>query len=172
MEALKIIRRIAYYLVFLIASTLFFYEMVSLSLVTYKDGWDTFSFFLLFKEVYLPFFYAVISLAVALLTEAFLIGKPKEVETTVYPWTLIIFFGLGLLFSVIIMVLGLIKIPDEPLNKDPSFLILPLVCSILFTLSEVLWGAIYLFKNKKKEQSKQDNNSEKDLTSINLHKEN
>lgn len=172
MEALKIIRRIAYYLVFLIASTLFFYEMVSLSLVTYKDGWDTFSFSLLFKEVYLPFFYAVISLAVALLTEAFLIGKPKEVETTVYPWTLIIFFGLGLLFSVIIMVLGLIKIPDEPLNKDPSFLILPLVCSILFTLSEVLWGAIYLFKNKKKEQSKQDNNSEKDLTSINLHKEN
>lgn len=172
MEALKIIRRIAYYLVFLIASTLFFYEMVSLSLVTYKDGWDTFSFSLLFKEVYLPFFYAVISLTVALLTEAFLIGKPKEVETTIYPWTLIIFFGLGLLFSVIIMVLGLIKILDEPLNKDPSFLILPLVCSILFTLSEVLWGAIYLFKNKKKEQSKQDNNSEKDLTSINLHKEN
>jgi len=169
MEALKILRRIAYYLLFIVASTLFFKELVSLALVTYTEIWETFSFELLLNKIYLPVLYATICLALALLSQGILIGRPREVETSVYPWTLIIYFGVGLISAIIILAIGLVKIPNEPSNKNPFFLAIPLSIAILFTVAEVLWGTLFLFREKKKEQLA-DKEKEKTDAGVDLHK--
>lgn len=156
MEALKILKRIAFYLLFIVASTLFYREMICFSLFAYTEAWETFTFDLLAKDVFLPLLYATLSFGIALIAQFLLIGKPKEIETTIYPWTLMIYFGVGAIMAVIILAIGLTKIPSEPVNKDPLFLIVPIVIVLLFTLSEVLWGFLYFLKNKKKEKLQED----------------
>ncbi len=169
MEALKILRRIAYYLLFIVASTLFFKELVSLALVTYTEAWGSFSYELLLNKIYLPVLYATICLALALLSQGILIGRPREVETSVYPWALIIYFGIGLVSAIIILAIGLVKIPNEPSNKNPFFLVIPLSIAILFTAAEVLWGTLFLFREKKKERLA-DKEKEKTDGGVDLHK--
>lgn len=156
MEAFKILKRIAFYLLFIVASTLFYREMICFSLFAYTEAWETFTFDLLAKDVFLPLLYATLSFGIALIAQFLLIGKPKEIETTIYPWTLMIYFGVGAIMAVIILAIGLTKIPSEPVNKDPLFLIVPIVIVLLFTLSEVLWGFLYFLKNKKKEKLQED----------------
>ena len=155
MEALKVLKRIAYYLLFIVASTLFYREVISFALFPYTDAWATFSFDLLFKNVYLPFLYAVLSLAIAIIAQAVLINKPKEVETSIYPWTLMVYFGIGLIVAVFILVYGLLKMGGETVNNNPWFLVIPMIIAILFTLAEVLWGFLYFLGNKKKEKAKE-----------------
>lgn len=177
MEALKILKRIAFYLLFIVASTLFYREMICFSLFAYTEAWETFTFDLLAKDVFLPLLYATLSFGIALIAQFLLIGKPKEIETTIYPWTLMIYFGVGAIMAVIILAIGLTKIPSEPVNKDPLFLIVPIVIVLLFTLSEVLWGFLYFLKNKKKEklkedlEEKQEKEKEKEEAQVSLTKE-
>lgn len=149
MEALKILKRIAFYLLFIVASTLFYREMICFSLFAYKEAWESFTFDLLAKDVFLPLLYSILSLGIALIAQFLLIGKPKEVETTIYPWTLMVYFGIGAVAAIIILAIGLNKIPLEPVNKNPIFLIIPIVIALLFTLSEVLWGFLYFLRKKK-----------------------
>lgn len=151
MEALKILRRIAYYLVFIVASTLCFYELVSLSLTTYTDLWKEWSFDLLLSKVYLPMLYAFLSLGLALLSQALLIRKPTPVERNVYPWVLIVYFGIGVVVSAVVLGIGLANVQAEPINKNPFFLVIPLAVSLLFTLMEVLWGLLNLLRAKKED---------------------
>lgn len=177
MEAFKILKRIAFYLLFIVASTLFYREMICFSLFAYTEAWETFTFDLLAKDVFLPLLYATLSFGIALIAQFLLIGKPKEIETTIYPWTLMIYFGVGAIMAVIILAIGLTKIPSEPVNKDPLFLIVPIVIVLLFTLSEVLWGFLYFLKNKKKEklkedlEEKQEKEKEKEEAQVSLTKE-
>lgn len=177
MEAFKILKRIAFYLLFIVASTLFYREMICFSLFAYTEAWETFTFDLLAKDVFLPLLYATLSFGIALIVQFLLIGKPKEIETTIYPWTLMIYFGVGAIMAVIILAIGLTKIPSEPVNKDPLFLIVPIVIVLLFTLSEVLWGFLYFLKNKKKEklkedlEEKQEKEKEKEEAQVSLTKE-
>lgn len=155
MEAFKILKRIAFYLLFIVAATLFYREMICFSLFAYKETWETFTFDLLMNDVFLPLLYATLSLGVTLVTQFLLIGKPKEMETTIYPWTLMVYFGIGAIASIIILAIGLTKIPSEPLNQNPFFLIIPIIVVLLFTLSEVLWGFLYFLKNKKEEKRRE-----------------
>lgn len=177
MEAFKILKRIAFYLLFIVVSTLFYREMICFSLFAYTEAWESFTFDLLAKDVFLPLLYATLSFGIALIAQFLLIGRPKEVETTIYPWTLIIYFGVGAIATVIILAIGLTKIPSEPVNKDPLFLIVPIVITLLFTLSEVLWGFLYFLKNKKKEkiqeniENEQKRKKEKEDAQVSLTKE-
>ena len=175
MEALKILKRIAFYLLFIVASTLCFYSLVSLSLTAYTEAWGNLDFDLVAKEVFLPLLYAFLSLGLALIAQIFLIGKPKQVETTLYPWLLIGLFGIGAVVSLIILGYGLFKLESEPLNQDPIFLIVPLVVALLFTLSEILYGALILLRQKKEckilEQKESEAKAAKEAEGVNLHKE-
>lgn len=173
MEALKILRRIAYYLLFIVASTLFYKEVLSFAFFPYTETWETFSFGLLFKDVFLPFLYASLSLGIALVAQFLLIGKPKKVETTIYPWTLMVYFGIGAVAAIIILAIGLVKIPSEPVNKNPFFLVTSIIIALLFTLSEVLWGFLCFLKNKKAEKAEEieKEKREKEEAQVSLTKE-
>lgn len=174
MEALKILRRIAYYLVFLVSATLCFYELISLSLTTYTELWKEMSFDLLLQEVYLPILYAFFSLGIALLVQTLLIRKPSPFERTIYPWTLMVYFGIGAIVSLIVLAIGLNNVSSEPYNSNPYFLVIPLAIALLFTLSEVFWGFLDWLRGRKEdreEKAKSLEEEKKAVGGVSLHKE-
>ena len=97
MEALKIIKRIASYGVFVAAATLFLLNSVTVALAPYIDE------FYAYENSFLPFMYVVLSLGVMLLFQLLVIGKPKEVEENIYPWLLIVMFAVMLLVSGVVL---------------------------------------------------------------------
>ena len=97
MEALKIIRRIASYAVFVVAASLFLLNSVTVALAPYIDMATA------YDKSFLPFMYAILSLGVMLLFQLLVIGKPKEIEENIYPWLLMVLFAAMLFTSGIVL---------------------------------------------------------------------
>jgi len=171
MEALKILKRIAYYLLFIVAATVCFNMLVSLALAPYTDAWGTLSLDLIAEQVYLKVLYVFLSFAIAVVTQACLIKKPSEVESVVYPWLLIAYFGIGAAVSIYVLVRGLISINQEIYNKNPVFLIIPISLVLIFTIAEMVMGVFFLRRSKKEIPDEKEPQALEGEPQVSLHKD-
>lgn len=146
MEAAKIIKRIASYLLFVIAATFFFYQMVVLSTAMYIDPGEDLNAYLI-SGVFRPLMYAVISLALMLVSQFALIGKDDNRYIT--SLMLIVLFGVALFVAIYVLVKGIISIPHNKVCTDPTFLYLVIFPLIGICVCEVVYGAVMYFIDKK-----------------------
>ena len=169
MEAAKIIRKIAAYILFVGAATWFFYEMVILMTSMYIDpGSDQNAYYL--SNVFKPFMYAIICLAVMLVSEFALIGKDNKYITSLM---LIILFGVGETVSIFILVRGITSIPSNKVCQDPSFFYYVILPLMAICLAQIAYGISMYFGDKKERQKLQQEEKEKALKQdgVNLTKE-
>jgi hypothetical protein len=139
-EALPILRRLASYLLFFVASTLVFYYVLSLSLWMYASHEGMEAQEALLAGVYLPITYSFVSLGVTLASQALLIGKPASNEKRLYAISLMVFFGIMLGASILILAEGLSSIPTDESSTDPSFFLCGLLPLLVFSASETVYG--------------------------------
>ena len=142
MEALKIIKRIASYGVFLAAATLFLLNSVTVALAPYIDIATA------YEKSFMPFMYAILSLGVMLLFQLLVIGKPREVEETIYPWLLIIFFAVMLFTSSFVLGRSVTACLKDP-TKNVAYGIAGMIPSVVISAIEVVIGAFFLLKSQK-----------------------
>ena len=142
MEALKIIKRIASYGVFVAAATLFLLNSVTISLAPYIDMSQA------YENSFMPFLYITLSLGTLLLFQLLVIGKPKEIEETVYPWLLIILFGVMLFVSTFVLGRSVFACLEDQ-TKNVGYSIAGLSPVLMLSLIEIAIGAFILFKNRK-----------------------
>lgn len=124
MEAIKIIKTIVAYLIFVVAATFFFYQMIVLSTAMYIDpGEDLNSYLIL--NVYRPLMYVVFSLCLMLVTQFAVISKGdnKYIESLLY----MVLFGVGFVVSVFVLVKGIVSIPNNKISQDASYLYLTII---------------------------------------------
>ncbi len=169
MEAAKIIRKIAAYILFVGAATWFFYEMVILSTAMYIDpGSDQTLYYV--NQIYKPLMYALLCLSIMLISEFALIGKDNKYITSLM---LIVLFGVGLAVSIYILVKGIVSIPNNKVSTDPSFLYYSILPLMVICLAEICYGISMYISDKKDKQKLKEIEKEKTLKQdgVNLTKE-
>lgn len=169
MEAAKIIKKIAAYILFVAASTWFFYEMVILMTAMYIDpGSDLNAYYL--GNVFKPLMYAIVCLCVMLVSEFALIGKDNKYITSLM---LIILFGVGEAVCIFILVKGITSIPNNKICQDPSFLYYVIFPLMGICLAEICYGISIYLQDKKEKKNILEQEKEKTLKQdgINLTKE-
>lgn len=142
MEALRIIKRIASYGVFAAAATLFLVNSITVSLAPYIDMIHA------YENSFMPFLYATLSFGVLLLFQLLVIGKPKEIEETIYPWLLIVLFGVSLFVSSFVLGRSVVACLEDQ-TKNVGYALAGLLPVLMLSLTEVVVGAFLLFKNQK-----------------------
>ena len=141
MEALKIIKRIASYGVFIAAATLFLLNSVTVALAPYIDE------FYAYENSFLPFMYVVLSLGVMLLFQLLVIGKPKEVEENIYPWLLVVMFAVMLLVSGVVLGKAIAaSVENKELNV--WYAVAGTVPSLILAVSEMATGIAMFIKQR------------------------
>ena len=141
MEALKIIKRIASYGVFVAAATLFLLNSVTVALAPYIDE------FYAYENSFLPFMYVVLSLGVMLLFQLLVIGKPKEVEENIYPWLLIVMFAVTLLVSGVVLGKAIAaSVENKELNV--WYAVAGTAPSLILAVSEMATGIAMFIKQR------------------------
>lgn len=169
MEAAKIIRKIAAYILFVGAATWFFYEMVILSTAMYIDpGNDQTLYYV--NQIYKPLMYTLLCLSIMLISEFALIGKDNKYITSLM---LIVLFGVGLAVSIYILVKGIVSIPNNKVSTDPSFLYYSILPLMVICLAEICYGIFMYISDKKDKQKLKEIEKEKTLKQdgVNLTKE-
>lgn len=169
MEAAKIIRKIAAYLLFVAAATWFFYEMVLLMTAIYIDPGKDIKAYLL-TAVFKPIMYVIVCLAVIFVTQFTLKRKENRYITSLM---LIVLFGVGLAVSLFILAKGITSIPKNKYCQDPSFFYYIIIPLIAFCVGEASYGVFLFFVDKKEKEKREEEEKEKKLSSdgINLTKE-
>ena len=160
MEAFKIIKRLASYAVFVFAATLFFKYSVSVALSPYIDMPNAYA------NASLPFMYVVLSLGITLLFQLLVIGKPRDVESTIYPWLLLVMFAVGLFASVVILGQAIAACMEDP-SLNVTYAISGLAPSIVLCLSEIAVGISFLIAARKTSE----NNRPDDVDGVKMEKE-
>ena len=141
MEALKIIKRIASYGVFVAAATLFLLNSVTVALAPYIDE------FYAYENSFLPFMYVVLSLGVMLLFQLLVIGKPKEVEENIYPWLLMVMFAVMLLVSGVVLGKAIAaSVENKELNV--WYAVAGTAPSLILAVSEMATGIAMFIKQR------------------------
>ena len=145
MEALKIIRRIASYAVFVFAASLFLLNSVTVALAPYINLADA------YQSAFLPFMYATISLGVMLLFQLLVIGKPKAVEANIYPWLLIVLFGTMVFVSAIVLGKAIVACSEDT-NLNVWFAVAGTAPSLLLGITEVATGIVFFIRQRKEDE--------------------
>ena len=153
METAKLIRQIAAYVLFVIAATWFFYEMVVLSTAMYIDSGADLNAYLL-GNVYKPLMYAVVCLAIMLVSQFALLGKPQGNDRYISSLLCVFLFGVGLGVSIFILIHGLLAIPSHTVCNDPSYLCFAMIPTMIICLGEFVYGLV-MFLLYRKEQKKE-----------------
>ena len=141
METAKLIRQIAAYVLFVIAATWFFYEMVVLSTAMYIDSGADLNAYLL-GNVYKPLMYALVCLAIMLVSQFALLGKPQGNDRYISSLLCVFLFGVGLGVSIFILIHGLLAIPSHTVCNDPSFLCFAMIPTMIICLGEFVYGLV------------------------------
>ena len=169
MEAAKIIRKIASYILFVGAATWFFYEMVILMTSMYIDhGSDVNTYYL--SQVFKPLMYAILCLSIMFISQFALMGKDNKYITSLM---LIVLFGVGLAICIFILVKGIISISNNKICQDPSFLYYVLFPLMIICVGEITYGIFMYFSDKKDKKMIKEEEKEKTLQQdgVNLTKE-
>ncbi len=169
MEAAKIIKKIAAYLLFVAAATFFFYQMVILMTSMYIDPGDDVNAYYL-ANIFKPIMYVIVCLALMFISQFVLIGKDNKYITSLL---LIILFGVGLVVSIFILAKGVTAIPTNKYCQDPSFLYYVIFPLMAICLGEVAYGVVMYFSDKKEKEELKKVEKEKELKQdgVNLTKE-
>lgn len=173
MEAARIIKKIASYLMVVIGGTIFIYASVMLATAFYINPGDNPTAYYS-EHIYRQIMYCVIALAVMFVAQFALIGTPTRNEHYVYSLTLMVFFGVGLAVMLFTLIKGLVAIPNSKVNTDISFLLYSSIPAAGICLGEVIYGVIYFiaYKKEKKEDDEKKAKEEKEqVPGVNLTKE-
>ena len=160
MEAAKIIRKIAAYLLFVAAATWFFYEMILLMTAMYINPGEDINAYLL-SAVFKPIMYVVICLAVMFVTQFTLKDKDDRYITSLM---LIVLFAVGLLVSLFVLVKGITSIPNNKYCQDPSFFYYVIFPLIALCVGEISYGLFLFFMDKKEKEKIAKEQREKELS--------
>ena len=141
MEALKIIRRLASYAVFVVAASLFLLNSVTVALAPYIDKATA------YDASFLPFMYVVLSLGVMLLFQLLVIGKPKEIEENIYPWLLMVLFAVMLFVSGVVLGKAIVAHAEDN-NVNVWYAVAGLAPSIVVAIAEIATGLTLFIKQR------------------------
>lgn len=144
MEALKIIKRIISYLVFVIAASLFLKNSVTVALAYYIDSSKA------FEASFLPAIYSILTLGITLLFQLLVIGKPKEIEENIYPWILTVPFAVMLFTSIFIIAQAIVTCNNDP-NLSVMYAVVGMLPVTTLSVIEIAAGVMFFIKNKKAE---------------------
>jgi len=137
-----LLKKVTSYFLFYVASTLFFYFFVSAGLYPYSNTLnDPYSLGNLLQNIYLPVIFAVLSLAVALVSQFLLLKIGGPYEERIYGISLLIFFGAYFLFALLILILVFIH--------SSLILGLSLIPVFLVSFGEVTLGIVRLIDSYK-----------------------
>lgn len=148
MEALKIIKRIASYGVFVAAATLFLLNMVTVSLAPYIDSAKA------YERAFMPFLYATFSLGILLLFQLLVIGKPREVEESIYPWLLVVLFGVSLFASAFVLGKAILACSKDQ-TKNLAYALAGMTPPIVLSFTEIVIGLVFMKNSRKRTESTQ-----------------
>jgi hypothetical protein len=132
-----LLKKVTSYFLFYVASTLFFYYFVSAGLYPYSTTLaDPYSLENLLQNIYLPVIFAVLSFAVALVSQFLLLKIGGPYEERIYGISLLVFFGVYFLFALVILILTIMH---------PSLILsLSLIPAFLVSLGEITLGIVRL----------------------------
>lgn len=152
MEAMKILKKIALYLVYFACGTLLLKSSLTISLYQYtyieEAGVRTLVSNLL-DGVYEPLLIALISLIIMLLVQGLLNHEQEDNEKWIYSIANVVFYSIVLFVVVYAVALGLTKIKQDPLLPSPEYLLYPLIPVASISIAELILGVTNLFKTKK-----------------------
>lgn len=169
MEAAKIIRKIAAYLLFVAAATWFFYEMILLMTAMYINPGEDLNAYLL-SAVFKPIMYIIVCLSVMFASQFALKGKDNRYINSLM---LMVLFGVGLVVSLFVLAKGITSIPSNKYCQDPSFFYYVIFPLIALCVGEISYGVYLFFVDKKEKAKLAEEKREKELSSdgVNLTKE-
>lgn len=142
----QLVKKVGFYTIFFVASTLFIYFTLSAALYPYSDKLDSLPFGTPVSDkiatgIMLPFVIAILSLIIMGLFQFLLIKPESATEKRIFALVLIIFFALGLAMSVLVLV-GAVK--DSALGA-----ILGVVPPAALSIAEITLGVIHLLEANK-----------------------
>ena len=139
MEARAILKKLALYLVFFVASVIFTYFMTSIGLFFFSEGAFPVEEEPLFGKIVMPIMYAAVALGVSLVVEFGVLGTPSEpTERKIFAWGLVVVFLFHLAVLAVVLIVGSTFIKPE--HPDFSFLAVPLVPPLVFVLGQLAYG--------------------------------
>lgn len=149
METVKTIGKILSFLVYFVSATLFFYACCQLGFARYTVADDINSASHILTTIYLPVIYALLSLTLVIITQALIIPKRSANTKRLFSIALMVFFAIMLGGSLLMLAYGIVRIPSNTVNTDPTLWIISLCPVFALSIIEIILGIIsYLKWNK------------------------
>lgn len=149
METIKTIGKILSFLIFFVSATLFFYACCQLGFARYTVAEDYNSPTHILSTIYLPIIYAFLSLALTIITQALVISKRSLNTKRLFSIALMVFFGIMLGGSILMLAYGIVRIPNNEMNTDPTIWIISMCPVFALSAIEIIVGVFSYFKYKK-----------------------
>lgn len=155
MEALKLVRRLVYYLLYFVLVVTFFYFVSDAALSFFHEGAWPLTEERVLNNVLLPYLYAFLSLGVALLIQFTFIKKPGPLfERKVYAWALVVVFLFHLAITAIVLIVGGVSVKEG--MPSIALLIIPSLPLLTLAIGELFYAGIVLFGIRKEEKIQKD----------------
>lgn len=146
METIKTIGKILSFLIYFVSATLFFYACCQLGFARYTMADDINSSAHILKTIYMPFIYALLSLALTIITQVMIISKRSPNTKRLFSIALMVFFGIMLGGSILMLAYGLVRIPNNEINTDPTLWIVSMCPVFSLSIIEIIVGIFSYIK--------------------------
>lgn len=149
METIKTIGKILSFFVFFVAASLFFYSCCQLGFARYTASEEFNSPSHILSTIYLPLIYALISLALMIIMQTLIISKRSLNTKRLFSVALMVFFGVMLGGGILMLAYGLVRIPNNEMNNDPTLWIVSMCLIFALAIIEIMVGIVsYIRINK------------------------
>lgn len=140
MSGVKVLRRIASWLLFLAAASWFLVKIIEVATAPYlpQEGTDD------LHRFYLPLLYIILCLGVMFTTQFALFHHPESNTGYMGGIVLMVFFGIGFAVSLYTLIRGILSIPSNTHCTDPAYLYCTMIPTMAIFFGEVVYGfALY-----------------------------
>lgn len=158
MEALKLVRRLVYYLLYFVLVITFFYFVSDAALSFFHEGAWPLTEESVLNNVLLPYLYAFLSFGVALLIQFTFIKKPGPLfERKIYAWALIVVFLFHLAITAIVLIVGGVSVKEG--MPSIALLVVPCLPLLVMAAAEIFYAGMLLFDICREEKMQKDSTS-------------
>ena len=139
MSGVKVLRRIASWLLFLAAASWFLVKIIEVATAPYlpQEGTDD------LHRFYLPLLYIILCLGVMFTTQFALFHHPESNTGYMGGIVLMVFFGIGFVVSLYTLIRGILSIPTNAYCTDPSYL----YCTMIPTMA-IFFSPFFLRRSR------------------------
>ncbi|MCQ2798485.1 MAG: hypothetical protein MJ220_01195 [Bacilli bacterium] len=152
MEALKILKKMAMYLIYFVCGSLLLMQVEKIALYNYtyieEGGVRTLASSLL-DGVYMPLMFAMLFLIVMLLTQFVILREQEDNEKRLASIANVVFFAVIIFTVTYTAIYGISKINADPTLPSYEYLLYPLVPLASIAIAEEALAIVDLIKSKK-----------------------